>query len=44
MKRYMLPPWDKVKDILEKLGYTKNDYLHGDWWKDLSHKSNFNGR
>lgn len=45
MKRYMLPPWDKVKDILEKLGYTKNDYLRGDWWKDLSHrKSNFKGR
>ena len=38
MKKYMLPPWDAVKDILEKLRYTKNDYLHGDWWKDLSHR------
>jgi len=44
MKKYMLPPWDQVKDILEKRGYTKNNYLHGDWWKDLSHKNDFSGR
>jgi len=41
MKKYVLPPWDEVKDILEKRGYSKNNYLHGDWWKDSYSKSNF---
>ena len=36
VKRYMLPPWEEVKDYfdLEKDGYTKNNYRNGDWWKD----------
>lgn len=41
MRKYMLPPWDQVKDILEKCGYTKNNYRQGDWWKDLSHRGDF---
>jgi len=40
MKKYMLPSWDRVRDILEKRGYTESNYLHGDWWKDLSHSNN----
>ena len=38
MKKYMLPSWEQVRNILEKHGYTKDNYLRGDWWKDLSIK------
>ncbi|UCF44113.1 MAG: hypothetical protein JSV99_04110 [Planctomycetota bacterium] len=34
MKKWILPPWDKVKDILEERGYSEDDYLRGDWWKE----------
>jgi len=33
MKKYMLGSWDDNKHILEKRGYTKYNYLSGDWWK-----------
>ncbi len=33
MKKYMLGSWDDNKHILEKWGYTKYNYLSGDWWK-----------
>lgn len=37
VKKWMLPAWDDlpgdVKDTLGKLGYKKDNYLHGDWWK-----------
>jgi len=32
MKKFMLGSWDD-KHILEKRGYTKYNYLSGDWWK-----------
>jgi len=41
MKKHMLPPWKYVKDILEKSGYTEDDYLSGDWWKELAYKNHF---
>ena len=34
----LLPPWDKLKDDLEKLGYTRMNYLFGDWWKDEKYR------
>ena len=34
----LLPSWDKVKDDLEKLGYTRMNYLFGDWWKDEKYR------
>ena len=34
----LLPSWDKVKDDLEKLGYTRMNYLFGDWWKEKKKK------
>ena len=33
MKKYMLGSWDENKDVLEKHGYNKDNYLDGDWWK-----------
>jgi len=33
MKRYMLGSWDENRDVLEKHGYNKDNYLDGDWWK-----------
>jgi len=33
VKKWMLGSWDEVKRLLEEQGYTKDDYLHGDWWK-----------
>ena len=35
MKRYMLGSWDENKDILEKHGYNKDNYLDGRWWQKL---------
>ncbi|MFC2123016.1 hypothetical protein ACFLRP_04965 [Bacteroidota bacterium] len=35
-KRYMLGSWDDRKHILEKQGYTKDNYLNGDWWKKVT--------
>jgi len=38
VRKYMLPSWDGlpdgVKDVLERQGYNKHNYLEGDWWKD----------
>ena len=33
MRRYYLGSWDENKDILEKHGYNKDNYLDGDRWK-----------
>ena len=33
MHRYILGSWDENKDVLEEHGYTKDNYLDGDWWK-----------
>ena len=33
MQERMLGPWDEAKGHLEPLGYTKDNYLDGDWWK-----------
>ena len=33
-----LPAWAKVKGDLEKLDYTRINYLFGDWWKDEKHR------
>ena len=33
MRKYYLGSWDENKDILEKHGYNKGNYLDGDWWK-----------
>ena len=33
MKRYMLGSWDENRDVLEKHGYNKDNYLDGGWWK-----------
>ena len=35
----LLPSWDKLKDELEKLGYTRMNYLFGDWWKDEKYRN-----
>ena len=32
-KRYMLGSWNDHKHVLEEQGYTKDNYLNGDWWK-----------
>ena len=31
MKRYMLGSWDENRDVLEKHGYNKDNYLNGRW-------------
>ncbi len=33
MHRYILGSWDENKDVLEEHGYTKDNYLDGNWWK-----------
>ena len=35
MKRYMLGSWDENRDVLEKHGYNKDNYLGGSWWHRL---------
>ncbi len=33
IRKRMLPPWDVVQGELESQGYTKDNYLSGDWWR-----------
>lgn len=34
VRRRALPPWEDIKDELEKEGYTEQNYWRrGDWWK-----------
>ena len=40
MKKYMLGSWDDNKYILEERGYTEDNYLSGDWWKEDELKRN----
>ncbi len=48
LKKWMLPSWDDmpdhVKDTMRKLGYNKDNYLRGDWWKAPNYKDKFNTR
>jgi len=35
VRRRALPPWEDLKDELEKQGYNEQNYWRrGDWWKD----------
>ena len=40
VRRRALPPWEDLKDDLEKEGYSEHNYWRrGDWWKDESKRS-----
>jgi hypothetical protein len=43
MRKWMLPSWDELpeesKASLRRMGYDKNNYLEGDWWKRDEYKS-----
>ena len=38
MRKRLLPPWEMVKDKLERQGYTEKNYWSGDWWKKKKDK------
>jgi len=38
MRKRLLPPWEMVRENLERQGYTEKNYWSGDWWKKKKDK------